>query len=303
MGAIENFLRRFGYAKLDRFGLLLTGDGRVLTNRPHILDDGLGGKIVGWTDDDLAAMELEHWGAPKPQPAKRVAGKKVVQPPPRPVARPTVPTPVVTAPAPAPLPGVAPVVAAPAVVAPVVAAPVVAAPVVVAPPPAPIVAEEEPVEDDEWEWTIAMARARAAAEEVQQAATSIPKGATAPRAPMARAAAPYTPASRAPAPIAPVKRKTSPGMPAVRAKTEPPVAAAPLPKLVERKTVIPIPSLSLNGQSPLRRAPRGTGPIEDTVRTQPAPPANDDTSPYVTLPAEVKAVGHAHTKRVAAKVR
>lgn len=302
MGAIENFLRRFGYAKLDRFGLILTGDGRVLTNRPHILDDGLGGKIVGWADDDLAAMELEHWGAPKPQPAKRVAGKKVIQPPPRPVARPTVPTPVVTAPAPAPLPGVAP--------APVVVAPVVVAPVVVAPPPAPIVAEEEPVEDDEWEWTIAMARARAAAEEVEQAAVLIPKAATAPRAPAstprAPAATPRAPASyvsRALAASAPVKRKTSPGMPAVRAKTEPPVAAAPLPKLVERKTVIPIPSLSLNGQSPLRRAPRGTGPIEDTVRTQPAPPANDDTSPYVTLPPEVKAVGHAHTKRVAAKVR
>jgi hypothetical protein len=92
-------------------------------------------------------------------------------------------------------------------------------------------------------------------------------------------------------------------MPAVRAKTEPTVAVAPLPRLVERKTVIPIPTLSLDGQSPLRRAPRGTGPIEDTVRTQPAPPANDDTSPYVTLPPEVKAVGHAHTKRVAAKVR
>jgi hypothetical protein len=301
MGAIENFLRRFGYAKLDRFGLLLTGDGRVLTNRPHILDDGLGGKIVGWTDDDLAAMELEHWGAPKPEPAKRVAGKKVIQPPPRPVARPTVPTPVVTAPVVA-----APVVAAPvtAAPAPVVAAPapklpgVAPAPVIVA-PPAPVVAEEEPVEDDEWEWTIAMARARAAAEEVQQAAVSIPKAASAPRAP----ASSYV--SRALAASAPVKRKTSPGMPAVRAKTEPPVAASPLPKLVERKTVIPVPSLALNGQSPLRRAPRGTGPILDyTVRTKPSPPANDDnTSPYVTLPSEVKPVGHAHTKRVAAKVR
>lgn len=293
MGAIENFLRRFGYAKLDRFGLMLTGDDRVLTNRPHILDDGLGGKIVGWLDGDLAAMELEHWGAPK-TPAKRVAGKKVIQPPPRPVARPTVPTPVVAAPAvvaapiiaaPAPLPGVAPVVVAPK-------KPMA---VIVDTPPKPIavivepeVAEEEPVEDDEWEWTIAMARARAAAEEVQQAATSIPKAAARPVVAGRHVAAP---------------RKTSPGMPAVRAKTEPP-APAPLPRLVERKTVIPVPSLSLDGQSALRRAPRGTGPIlEDTVRTQPAPPANDDTSPYVTLPPEVKAVGHAHTKRVAAKVR
>lgn len=288
MGAIENFLRRFGYAKLDRFGLVLTGDDRVLTNRPHILDDGLGGKIVGWTDGDLAAMELEHWGVPKREPAKRVAGKKVIQPPPRPPQRPTVPTPVVTAPVvvEAPVVVAAPVAAAPAQrplpgLAPVVAAP--PAPVVVSPAPAPVVAEEEPVEDDEWEWTIAMARARAAAEEVQQAATSIPKAASAFRTP--------------------TKRKTSPGMPAMRAKTEPP--APTLPKLVERKTVIPVPQLALSGQSPLRRAPRGTGPIlDDTVRTQPAPPANDDnTSPYVTLPSEVKPVGHAHTKRVAAKVR
>jgi hypothetical protein len=140
-----------------------------------------------------------------------------------------------------------------------------------------VVAQEEPVEDDDWEWTIAMARARAAADEVEQQATQWVK----------------------PAATAPKKRKTAPGMPAVRAKTEPQPVVAP----AVRKTIIPIPSLSLNGQSPLRRAPRGTGPIEDTVRTQPAPPANDDTSPYVTLPAEVRPVGHAHTKRVAAKAR
>jgi hypothetical protein len=73
MGALDNFLRRFGYAKLDRYGLMLTGDDRVLSTRPAVLDDGLGGKIVGWLDDDLAAMELEHIGAKKKKPAKLVA--------------------------------------------------------------------------------------------------------------------------------------------------------------------------------------------------------------------------------------
>ena len=61
MGAIDNFLKRWGFAKLDRYGLVLTGDERVITTRP-VLDDGLGGKIVGWLEGDLAAMELETWG-------------------------------------------------------------------------------------------------------------------------------------------------------------------------------------------------------------------------------------------------
>lgn len=259
MGAFDNLFRRMGYAKLNRYGLVLTGDDRVLATRPHVLDDGFGGKIVGWTDDDMAAMELDHWGKPKPMPAKRLAGKKVIQPPPRPPQRTTVQTPVVTA---------APVVVAPA---PVVVAP---APVVVA-PPAPVVAAEPETEDDDWEWVIAIARARAAAEET-------PILLTAP------------------------KRKTSPGMPAIRAKTEPqPVVARSMPKpvapLSSRKTAIPVPEL---GRSPLHRIARGTGVLDDTVRTLPAPAANDDnTSPYVTLPPEVKPVGLAHTRRVAAKAR
>jgi hypothetical protein len=265
MGAFDNLFRRLGYAKLDRYGLVLTGDDRVLATRPHILDDGFGGKIVGWADDDMAAMELDHWGKPKPAPAKRLAGKKVVQPPPRPPARTTVQTPVVTA---------APAYVAPA---PVIVAPppayVAPAPVVVA-PPAPVVAAEPETEDDDWEWVIAIARARATAEET-------PILLTAP------------------------KRKTAPGMPAVRAKTEPQPVVRSMPKpvapLAARKTVIPVPDI---GRSPLHRIARGTGQLDDTVRTLPAPAANDDnTSPYVTLPPEVKPVGLAHTKRVAAKAR
>lgn len=65
MGAIDNFLRRWGFAKLDRYGLILTPDDRVISMRPAVLDDGVGGKIVGWLEGDLAAMELDRWGGRK----------------------------------------------------------------------------------------------------------------------------------------------------------------------------------------------------------------------------------------------
>ena len=278
MGALDNFLRRFGYAKLDRYGLMLTVDDRVLSTRPAVLDDGLGGKIVGWLDDDLAAMELEHIGVPKKKkPTKLVAApaslhKLPTAPPPMPVAA------KVVAPA-AKLPGLPPVAISP------VAAPVVAP---VAPPIAPEppkVADEPELTEDEWEWEIMMARARAAAEEVQQAAATIATAATAPKA---------------------------------RVKTEPPVRSMPKPvaPIAERKTVIPVPTLPAAARpsdvrpapytpaSQPRRMPRGTAPVgEDTVQTMAAPANDDRTSPYVTLPSEVKPVGYAHTKRVAAKQR
>ncbi|HUS31916.1 MAG TPA: hypothetical protein VMZ53_25620 [Kofleriaceae bacterium] len=303
MGALDNFLRRFGYAKLDRYGLILTGDDRVLSTRPAVLDDGLGGKIVGWTDDDLAAMELEHIGVPKKKkPAKLVAApaslhKLPVAPPPVPLAA------KIVAPA-AKLPGLPPT--GPIVIAPVVAP--VAPPVAVLPPK---VAEEPPVEEDEWEWDIMMAKARAAAEEVEQAAASIDSA-----LPSGVLRDPAKPGLAIATSVTAPRRKTSPSIPAVRAKTEPPVRTMPKPvaPIAERKTVIPVPTLQATAKpselqpytpySPPRRSPRGTGSVgEDTVRTE-AVPANDDhTSPYVTMPAEVKPVGYAHTKRVAAKER
>jgi len=100
-----------------------------------------------------------------------------------------------------------------------------------------------------------------------------------------------------------------------------PRVMSPLEKTIaveKRSTVIPVPSLPVavrpgdvrpapqphaRAISPRARLARGTG-REDTVQTQPIAPANDDhTSPYVTLPPEVKATGYAHTRRVAAKVR
>ena len=43
MGAIDDFMRRRGWVKLDKYGLVLTPDDRVLSTRPAVLDDGLGG--------------------------------------------------------------------------------------------------------------------------------------------------------------------------------------------------------------------------------------------------------------------
>ena len=131
MGAVHKFLERFGFVRLRDYGLVLTPDRRVLSNRQAVLDDGYGNRIVGWIDGDLAAMELPHWGAAKALPA----------PPPLP-QRPKPPTPapqpqaVAVAPQPAPAPKPAP-----------------------APAPAP-----EPEEED-WEWQIAAARAKAAADD------------------------------------------------------------------------------------------------------------------------------------------
>jgi hypothetical protein len=194
--AISGWLRRLGFVKLDDFGLILTPEGRILSARSVVLDDGLGGKIVGWREDDLAAVELERWEPALP--ANRKAGKKVVPPlpampqaakivapagpPPLPGMRPfTGNMPMTTAPAPAPAPGPAPVIAPALVIAPApiaAAAPILAKPVANRPPsqvdPAP--GEEE----DEWEWDIAVARARAAAEWAQEAADAAAKPAAKP---------------------------------------------------------------------------------------------------------------------------
>jgi hypothetical protein len=331
MGAIHNLLERLGYVKLGRYGLLLTPDGRILSQRPAVLDDGLGSKIVGWRDDDLAAMELEKWEPPRPARKKATAIRVAVATAPtipasaRPMlpqvaalVAPAVKLPGLAAPAPAPVAAPpAPVVTAPPP-APVVAAPV-AAPTVTAP----VEAAEEP-EDDDWEWTIAVARARAAAEEAEKAAaapafvkpaepafkpeptveTSAPRPVPkfvhdAPKTqPMAKIAEPAPllppPATKRPA--------TEDGEDWEKVIAKARAAAAP-------KTIIPVPQLprvtdpslvrpAAPVVAPLKRVPRATNRIEDTVRTHAAPPANDDkTQPGIALPPS------GGGRRVAAKQR
>lgn len=324
MGAFEDMLKKQGYVKLDRYGLVLTEDDRILSMRPAVLDDGLGGKIVGWADGDLAAAELENWGAAKkPAAAKPVAVNRSVHQPPPPLT-PRPPAPAV-------------VVAKPAVVA--------AAPV---------------VEEDEWEWEIAMARARAVAEDVETAAASISTSFTAPKktmptlatgsGPISSTATSLAAASSKPDPMSawPVteplqqswgdatRESPSPQVMSPAAKTLAVVKSEatgrvntpPRGASTGRSTVIPVPSLPVAarpsdvrpafnpGQPPKRlaaqarmRMARGTESTtkhtDDTVLTAPVKPANDDrTSPYVMLPPEVKpGPGFAHTKRVAAKHR
>ena len=281
MGAIHRLLERLGFVKLDRYGLLLTPDGRIISTRPAVLDDGLGGRIVGWQDGDLAAMELQKWEparpAPKPSTASRVA---VALAPTLPV-RPPVP--------------VAAKIVAPAVHVPAtVAAPVQVAatgPKLPGIAPAPVAAAEEPGED-EWEWTVAMAKARAAAEETEAAAAA-PKFVAPAQTPVV--AAPKKPAF-VPVKTEPMVKVAVPAIPAPLPEPEedwdaliakasaPPRTIIPVPQLprvtntaVVRPAVVPV-------TPPLRRVPRSTNRIEDTVRTHAAPANDDKTSPGIALP-------------------
>ncbi|HEY5946216.1 MAG TPA: hypothetical protein VIV40_12025 [Kofleriaceae bacterium] len=220
MGAIDNFLKRWGFAKLDRYGLILTPEDRVISMRHAVLDDGLGGKIVGWLEGDLAAMELDQWGATKRATAKPIAAPaslhklpavaRVVAPAapasPAPNTTPVAHASTVASPA-RPLPGVA------TSAAPVAARKAVTAPTPIptqAPAPAPVVAAAQEPGEDEWEWEIAMARARAAADEVEAARVDL-LGAS---AVIASAAIP---------------RRTNPGMAAVGGPKLPPPLPEPLP--------------------------------------------------------------------------
>jgi hypothetical protein len=89
------------------------------------------------------------------------------------------------------------------------------------------------------------------------------------------------------------------------------VAKSSVPRATPGSTVIPVPALPVAARpSDVRPQPaartrvaRGTGG-EDTVQTLAAPANDDCTSPYVTLPPEVKQpTGYAGTRRVAAKHR
>jgi len=92
MPVIQRFLTRLGYVKLDRFGLVLTPERRILTLRPVVLDDGLGNKIVGWEDHDLPAMELQSWEPFRPAPQRAVATRVTIPSAPVPPTRVVAPT-------------------------------------------------------------------------------------------------------------------------------------------------------------------------------------------------------------------
>src|SRR6185295_1352982 len=116
MSVIQHLLQRWGFVKLRRYGLELTSDGRILSTRSAVLDDGTGGRIVGWHDGDVSIWKLSRIDREEP--------------------------------------GI-PSVSAPRSVASADAAPV--RPSVRVMPVE--VAGDVPVEEDDWEWSIALARA------------------------------------------------------------------------------------------------------------------------------------------------
>lgn len=138
----QRLLQRWGFVKLDRYGLVLTGEGRVKTTRPAVLDDGTGGKIVGWQDGDPAMSELRTCEPPRAQ---------------APVVAPIAPA------SPAPAAEKYPVIIAVSELQPPAGPAESAADMAVA------VATEPVVDEDDWEWTIALAKARAEADPVAAA--------------------------------------------------------------------------------------------------------------------------------------
>lgn len=155
MPAIDSLMKRMGFVRLSQYGLVLTPEGRIISLRPTVLDDGGGTPVVGWKDDDLAEVELAKW-PPAPATQRAVANQVAISmPPPGPVS-----APIFAVPPPSP------------------AVQVVTIPVA---PPAPVVASQ-PLEEDDWEWEIAIARARVAAEDTQLVVrTAAPAPSVAPR--------------------------------------------------------------------------------------------------------------------------
>lgn len=243
MSAIQHLLRRMGFVKLRSYGLALTTDGRIVSTRGAVLDDGAGGPIVGWQDGDVAIWKLSRWADPPPEPVVFAAATPAPPPPPSP-------------------PPVAP------------SAHVMSAEV----------AAEPAVDEDDWEWTIALARARAAVEEVEAAlppeyddyrvstrpGIEIPKMA----APPATLASPVTPAP--PPPPAAASRAGTP-------HTVIPVPALPSVDAALCSRLEPVIRSTQQLPSLASRVAKGTGPVDPP--NPPRPPALllEDTVPELSI--------------------
>lgn len=139
MTAIQHLLQRWGFVKLRRYGLELTSDGRILSTRPAVLDDGTGGRVVGWQDGDVSIWKLSRWSGP-PRVGSEVASGVIAAP--AAATRPAIPA-ISEAGEPPARPSARVIPAE--------------------------VAGEPVVDEDDWEWTIALARARVAVDEAETA--------------------------------------------------------------------------------------------------------------------------------------
>jgi hypothetical protein len=135
MSILDSLLGRWGYVRLDGYGLVRTSEGRILMTHRRVLDDGMGGRIVGWRAEDPAPTVLETMDL-----VPRAAVKQVE------AARSSI------------------AMAAHAVPAAVAAA---------ASAQKPAVQAQASEDDDEWEWQLALARARAVAEETENVKAKI----------------------------------------------------------------------------------------------------------------------------------
>jgi hypothetical protein len=288
MAVFQHLLERWGFVKLERYGLVRTPDDRIISTRPVALDDGAGGRIVGWRDNDLAMAELAPW-QPEHGHVQAPAQRHVQFP-----VRPPVPPPAIAPARVVALPPAIPQPSGPAQV-PGPAAPRAMMPAAVAP--------EAAVDEDDWEWTIALARARAEAEETPTAPVPSPQAhpgsippstATLPAAPTATSAKMATSvpavAPSAPATVIPVPQLPSILHPGRTARFEP----------VVRTTVTAVPP------APRSRFAKGTETIgSDTEQiaavttddTEQGFAIGDRTQPGIGMPLAARAVALPSIKR------
>ncbi len=257
MPIIQHLLERLGFVKLGRYGLVLTPEGRILSLHPTVLDDGTGGRIVGWQDGDIASIELKAW-APAPPTSVRSLASRVA-------------TPAIAAPEIAPSPIDTPAITAGSLRLP---GPVAASAAVMAV----AVAPEPTVDEDDWEWTIALARSRVASEEAEAAALDgPPPPAPPPPSPKTRpmavvatrgSSSASSAASPKTAPVGAIDHDDHFRVPTKSGVTIPRVAPADPPPEKPRAaapvTVIPVPPL------PSIQNIARAGRLEPVVRTTPA---------------------------------
>jgi hypothetical protein len=290
MTAIQHLLQRWGFVKLRRYGLELTSDGRILSTRPAVLDDGTGGRIVGWQDGDVSIWKLSRWsGAPRVGSEvasgliSGVASGVIVRPPaPAPAVRPAIPASSEASATPGPAPSRPSARVIPA-----------------------DVAGEPTVDEDDWEWTIALARARVAVDETEVARP--PAVAPRPGPPALRPPERPTLRSSATADLAASgdwrEADTADTLEA-SAYEDYRVSTRPLPRIVPElalprttmpSTVIPVPSLptvDATRQSRLEpvvrtgpsstlvsRFAKGTGPVDPPALSRTGPAAMPRTGP------------------------
>ncbi|HTJ43276.1 MAG TPA: hypothetical protein VL463_14320 [Kofleriaceae bacterium] len=250
MGVLDSLLGRLGFVRLDQYGLVRSPDGRITMMHRRVLDDGMGGRIVGWRADDPAPTVLEPMDL-----VPRTAVKQVE------AARASI-----------------------AMAAKHVPAAVTAA-VEAKKPEATIVEDEDG--DEDWEWQLALARARAAADEAEAASVKLPTLVAATKSEPVLAVAKLTPSRTQPVPVvapapppapAPISKMAN-IEPIERARiargSAPPNAAQQSSRVMSPPKAPVIKERAKPPAIPARAAERPL-PLpapEDTTRTRPAPPA------------------------------